>query len=75
MLKKVVDDIPQPTNCQNCTSCLRLRLMELGFIHGSEIEIVSHKLGLWIVNILSDSGDVSSTMALREEEFDRICFL
>lgn len=74
MIKKVFD-VPQPEDCQNCNTCLRLRLMELGFINGSEVEIVSHKLGLWIVNILTDSGDVSSTMALREEEFDRICFL
>ncbi len=74
-MKKTVIDVPQPENCQKCNPCLRLRLMELGFIEGSEIEIVSHKLGLWVVNILSDSGDVSSTMALREEEFDRICLL
>lgn len=74
-MKKKVIDVPQPEDCKKCNPCLRLRLMELGFIQGNEIEIVSHKLGLWVVNILSDSGDVASTMALREEEFDRICLL
>ena len=74
MIRTIID-VPQADNCQNCVSCLRLRLMEMGFVNGQPIEIVSHKLGLWIVNILSDNGDTSSTYALRDEEFERICLL
>jgi Fe2+ transport system protein FeoA len=70
-----ITDVPEAENCKNCTPCLRLRLLELGFLPGEDIEIVSHKLGLWVVNMLSEKGDVVSTIALREEEFDRICLL
>ena len=72
---KVFDviDIPQPEDCKTCTPCLRLRMMEMGFISGQKIEIMDKRLGLWLVNILSDNDNVSSTIALRQEEFDRIC--
>ena len=72
---KVFDviDIPQPEDCKKCTPCLRLRMMEMGFISGQKIEIMDKRLGLWLVNILSDSDNVSSTIALRQEELDRIC--
>ena len=72
---KTISDVPQPEDCKNCVPCLRIRLMEMGFIEGEEIEVVSHKLGLWIVNTLSTNGNITSTVALREEEFDRICLL
>ena len=70
-----ITDIPQSENCQNCNTCLRLRLMEMGFISGEQIDIISHNLGLWKVNILSDNGYPTSTFALRDDEFERICFL
>ena len=54
---------------------MRLRLLELGFIQGENIEIVSHKLGLWIVNILSSNGNPVSTMVLRDDEFERLCLI
>jgi Fe2+ transport system protein FeoA len=66
-------DIPEPLNCQKCTPCLRLRMMEMGFIEGQKIEIGDKRLGLWLVNILSDNEDVISTVALRQEELDKIC--
>jgi hypothetical protein len=47
--------------------------MEIGFIQGQKIEIKDERLGLYIVNILSDSGDVSQTIVLRPEELNRIC--
>ena len=74
---KVFDviDIPQPEDCKKCTPCLRLRMMEMGFISGQKIEIMDKRLGLWLVNILSDNDNVSSTIALRQEEFDRICLI
>jgi Fe2+ transport system protein FeoA len=68
-----VIDVPQPINCENCNPCLRIRLMELGFITGQKIELGKKRLGLYSVNVLSDNGDVTQTIALREEEFSRIC--
>jgi Fe2+ transport system protein FeoA len=72
-MKYEVIDVPQPENCEKCTPCLRLRLMEMGFITGEKIEIEDKKLGLWVVNILSENEDTSSRVALRQEELDRIC--
>jgi hypothetical protein len=41
-------------------------------VPGSFIELTKHQAGLWIVNILSSSGQIESTIALREEEAERI---
>ena len=68
-----VVDVPTPIHCENCTPCLRIRLMELGFITGQKIELGKKRLGLYSVNILSDNGDIAQTIALREEELNRIC--
>jgi Fe2+ transport system protein FeoA len=65
-MKYEVVDIPQPENCEKCTPCLRLRLMEMGFITGERIE-------LYMVNILTENDHISSVVALRQEELDRIC--
>jgi Fe2+ transport system protein FeoA len=72
-MKYEIIDIPQPENCERCVPCLRLRLMEMGFIQGQKIEVENKKLGLWIVNILTDKGEPSSRIALREEELNGIC--
>jgi Fe2+ transport system protein FeoA len=66
-------DIPEPENCEKCTPCLRLRMMEMGLIMGERIEFGDRRLGLYTINILSNNGDVSSVVALRQEEIDRIC--
>lgn len=68
-----VVDVPKTIDCENCTPCLRIRLMELGFITGQKIELGKKRLGLYSVNILSDNGDIAQTIALREEELNRIC--
>jgi Fe2+ transport system protein FeoA len=47
--------------------------MEMGLITGERVEIEDRRLGLWIVNILSENEDISSRVALRQEELDRIC--
>jgi Fe2+ transport system protein FeoA len=47
-------------------------MMEMGFICGQQIEISEKKLGLYLVNVLSGSGHVESTLALRPEELDRV---
>ena len=70
-----VIDVPQNNPCEKCVPCIRLRLMEMGFIEGQEIEVEEKKLGLHLVNILSDYGDVVSTIAMRPEELNRICLL
>lgn len=67
-----VRDIPQSEPCMNCTSCLRLRIMEMGMIPGEKIELEKHYLGLWKVNILTENNNISSTIALRDEEMERI---
>ena len=36
-------DVPQSLNCQHCVPCMRIRLMEMGFIEGQEIEIVNKR--------------------------------
>jgi Fe2+ transport system protein FeoA len=72
-MKYEVVDVPQPENCEKCVPCLRLRLMEMGLITGEKVEIEDKRGGLWIVNILSDNEEISSRVALRQEELDRIC--
>jgi Fe2+ transport system protein FeoA len=68
-----VIDVPQNEPCLNCTPCLRLRLMDMGFISGQRIEVEEKKLGLWLVHTLSDNGHTEQTFALRPEELGRIC--
>ena len=67
-----IKDVPQSSPCYSCTPCIRLRLMELGLLEGQKIELSKHSVGLWVVKILTDNGNISSTLALREEELDRI---
>jgi len=67
-----IKDVPEGDPCQNCDTCLRLRIMELGMYSGKMIEIAGHRLGLWIVNILSDNGSILSKITMREEEIRRI---
>jgi Fe2+ transport system protein FeoA len=67
-----IKDVPESEPCQNCNSCLRLRIMELGMYSGEMIEISAHRLGLWIVNILSDNGSILSKIIMRDEEIKRI---
>jgi Fe2+ transport system protein FeoA len=52
---------------------MRMRLMEMGFIFGQQIEIEKKRLGLWMVHMISDNGTIEQTFALRPEELDRIC--
>ena len=72
-MKYEVVDVPQNNPCENCVPCMRLKLMDMGFIHGQEIEISDKKFGLYLVNILSEGGQIDSTIGLRQEELDRIC--
>ena len=67
-----VKDVPQSEPCLNCTPCLRLRIMEMGIIPGEKIELEKHHLGLWTVNILTNNNNIASTIAMRNEEMERI---
>jgi len=66
-------DVPPSNPCYNCNPCMRIRLMELGFIPNQKIEIKQGGSDLFIVSILSDTNVVESTVALRKNELDRIC--
>jgi Fe2+ transport system protein FeoA len=68
----VIKDVPEKVDCENCNVCMRLRLMELGLMPGSLIELSKRQAGLWVVNLLSNVGIVESTIALRDEEAERI---
>ena len=68
----IIKDVPEKMNCENCDVCMRLRLMELGLMPGSIVQLNKHQAGLWIVSLLSKSGTVESTIALREEEAERV---
>jgi Fe2+ transport system protein FeoA len=72
MIREVID-VPQPTECFNCAPCVRLKLMELGFIEGQQIEIGEERFGLYVVHLLSNKGHIEQTIALRPEELGRIC--
>ncbi len=66
-------DVPQNIPCNQCNPCMRMKLMELGFIEGQEIEVEEKMRGMFIVNMLSVDGYVEQTIALRKEELGRIC--
>ena len=68
-----VVDVPQSVNCENCVPCMRIRLMEMGFISGQDIEVGERKLGLHVVHMVSENGHIEQTFALRPEELGRIC--
>jgi Fe2+ transport system protein FeoA len=46
--------------------------MEMGIIPGEKIELEKHHLGLWTVNILTNNNNIASTIAMRDEEMERI---
>jgi Fe2+ transport system protein FeoA len=69
-----VISVPQNNPCVECKPCMRMRLMELGFIEGTEIEITEKINGMYIVDVISDSGSIEQRLALRKDEMDRICY-
>jgi len=69
-----VIDVPQNDPCEHCTPCMRMKLMEIGFLEGQEIEVTEKMKGLFVVDMLSPNGNVEQTIALRKEELDRICY-
>ena len=68
----LIKDVPEKINCEDCKVCVKLRLMELGLMPESLVELTKHHSGLWIVNLLNSFGQIESTIALRKEEIERI---
>ena len=68
-----VIDVPEPDDCQHCTSCLRMRLMEMGFVPGQHLSIEPKRLGLHIVHMVAANGRVEQTIVLRSDELGKIC--
>jgi Fe2+ transport system protein FeoA len=67
-----ISDVPQKLNCENCDVCVRLRIMELGLYEGEYIRIDGHTHGLWRLQILNEKGVSISSLALRDEEMERV---
>jgi Fe2+ transport system protein FeoA len=65
-------DVPKLDPCGNCKPCIRLRMMELGFYEDQKIRLTKHQYGVWLIELLSFDDNVDSTIALRDEELERI---
>lgn len=70
-----VSEISKGKPCKSCNSCIRMRLMEMGLMEGEKIEIASHSHGLWKINILTEKENLLTSIALRNEELERVCVL
>ena len=44
----------------------------MGIMPGEKIKLEKHQLGLWKVNILSNNNNVVSSVAMRDEEIERV---
>ena len=73
-MKCEVIDVPENDPCEHCTPCMRMKLMEMGFLEGQEIEVTEKMKGLFVVDMISPNGFIEQTIALRKEELDRICY-
>jgi len=73
MIEYAILDIPPPMNCLQCDFCMRVKLLEMGFLPGTHIRVEDSKWGINIVHILSECGNIQQSIALRTEELERIC--
>jgi len=70
----IVKDVPQNQPCENCKICMRLRLMEMGFVDGQKVRMSEMQKGLWRVSFLNEFEVPTHSIALRKDEIDRILF-
>jgi Fe2+ transport system protein FeoA len=70
-----ISEISSGNPCLECNSCIRMRLMEMGLTEGEQIRVEGKSHGLYRLSILSKKGNLFTTLALREEEMERICVL
>ncbi len=64
--------VPPNDPCQQCIPCLKLKIMEMGIYPNENILMETKRLGIWIVKILDSKGNVTSTLAMREDEVEGI---
>lgn len=69
-----IKDVPQNDPCENCSYCLRIRLMEMGFLPNTRISVEKRNQGLWLLNIINENDSIEQTIALRDDEAERILF-
>jgi Fe2+ transport system protein FeoA len=70
-----ISEISSGNPCLECNSCIRMRLMEMGLTEREQIRVEDKSHGLYRLSILSKKGSLFTTLALREEEMERICVL
>lgn len=70
-----INQISEGAPCKNCSFCVRLRLLEMGLNHGDKFKVDNYLFGLWKLNILSENDKTVSSIALRDDEIERICVL
>jgi Fe2+ transport system protein FeoA len=70
-----VSDVFKGVPCDECNSCVRVRLMEMGILEGEKVRIVGKTHGLWRIDVLSEKETTLSSLALRDEEIERVCVL
>jgi hypothetical protein len=70
-----IKEISEGTPCKNCFFCVKLRLLEMGFNLEDKFQIGDYMLGLWKINIFSENGKMISSIALRDEEMEKVCVL
>ena len=63
-----VKDIKENDPCQKCTTCTKLKLMEIGFDIGCKFKVNRFQNNIWVISFLTESGGIEQTIALRDEE-------
>lgn len=69
-----VVDIPEAEHCLKCKPCIRLRMMEMGFICGEIIKVKLHQNGVYLVSLLTNGGEECQSIAVRDNELSKIIF-
>jgi hypothetical protein len=67
-----IKDSIQNNPCYNCSSCIRFRIMEMGLMPGTKVSLNKYHSGLWTLSMLNDDGLSELTVALRDEEVERM---
>jgi Fe2+ transport system protein FeoA len=70
-----ISDAIEKNHCNDCKPCLRLKLIDMGFIPGQKIDVRKTNFGLYMVHLKSHNDIHEQTFALREDEFERPCIL
>ena len=71
----------QSEGCSKCENCLGLKMIELGLLPESTLELIQHHSGMNIMNFRNQDGSDEFSMAVRNEETTKIfegnhkCFL